>query len=138
MSWTQLQQLTLAVIAGAGTVTAAAQNLVWSAPRNDAALVAGPHDLSAGKVVQSTGGEIIGTVRDVVRNSVTGDPDYVLISTSTGTAAMPFWAARHLLRDAHFVLSPAQLESAPRVPDSMDRTDASWKAAADRYWEAYR
>ena len=120
------------------TLSAAANAATPQTQRNEATLVATPHDVSVGKLVQSPGGEIIGTVSDLVPNASTGEPEYVLIVTSSGTAALPFWAVSHLLRDAHFVLSPAELASAPRVGAGRDRSDAGWKREADRYWQAYR
>lgn len=134
-----LAQLTLLGVLGSVTLAVEAADTQASPDqRSYPALVARPRDLSAGKLVQSSGGEIIGTVSDLVPNASTGEPDYVLIATHDGTAALPFWAVSHLLRDAHFVVSPVELASAPRVPSGERRGDARWKGEADRYWEAYR
>lgn len=94
--------------------------------------------VSAGTVVQSPGGESIGTVKDIVPNSNTGQPDYVVIATRTGTTAVPYSAVVPLFHDGHIVLDRARLESSPRVSASQlqDNGSAEWKKKADRYWEA--
>jgi sporulation protein YlmC with PRC-barrel domain len=94
--------------------------------------------VSAGTVVQSPAGESIGTVKDIVPNTNTGQPDYVVIAMRSGTTAVPYAAVVPLFHDGHVVLDRARLESAPRVSESQlqDTGSAEWKKKADRYWQA--
>jgi hypothetical protein len=104
------------------------------------ALVQRPDDITPGKLVQSPHGEAIGTVRSLVPGSNNGSPDYVLVATRSGTAAIPYWAVVHLLRDAHLVIDRSLLEDAPRVSDDQvsNGADSTWKEQANSYWSSFR
>ncbi|MFL6601314.1 MAG: PRC-barrel domain-containing protein [Steroidobacteraceae bacterium] len=95
--------------------------------------------ISAGSIVQNPAGEPIGRVKDIVPNANTGDPAYVVISTRSGSTAVPYAVIAPMYQDGHIVLDRSRLESAPRVNDSQLREDdsgAKWKKEADRYWES--
>jgi hypothetical protein len=93
-------------------------------------------NVSAGMPVQSTSGEPLGAVRDVVPRP-SGDPGYVVITLPKGgKTAVPYAAATSMLRNGTIVVDRAQLEGAPRVQDSQlqDHSDQGWEKQADRYW----
>jgi hypothetical protein len=96
--------------------------------------------VSAGTVVQTPAGESLGTVKDIVPNSNSGQPDFVLIATRAGTAAVPYATVVPLFHDGHIVLERPRLEGAPRISEDQlqdrDRTSAEWKKQANRYWES--
>lgn len=96
--------------------------------------------VSAGAVVQTSAGESIGSVQDIVPDSRSGQPAYVLLATSSGHIAVPYWAITRLLRDGHIVIERPQLNAAPRVRDKQlhDPSDVMWKKQADQYWSKYR
>jgi hypothetical protein len=92
--------------------------------------------VSAGTVVQSPAGESIGLVKDVVPDTNSGEPAYVLISTRSGNTAVPYSAVALVFHDGRVILDRSRLESAPRVNDRqlLDSSDVTWKKQADRYW----
>ena len=94
--------------------------------------------ISAGSIVQSPAGDPIGRVRDVVPDAKTGEPAYIVISTRSGSTAVPYPAIAPMLQNGHIVLDRSRLESAPRVSNSQlqDNSGAQWKKQADRYWES--
>jgi hypothetical protein len=93
--------------------------------------------ISAGSLVQSPAGQTIGRVKDIVPDTNTGGPAYVVISTRAGSTAVPYAIIAPMFQSGHVVLDRSRLESAPRVRESQlrDRSDGTWKEQADRYWE---
>jgi hypothetical protein len=93
--------------------------------------------ISAGSIVQSPAGQPIGRVKDIVPDTNTGEPAYVVISTRSGSTAVPYAVIAPMFQSGHVVLDRSRLESAPHVRDSQlqDRSDATWKKEAERYWE---
>lgn len=133
--------LTAVVSAGVATAVVAQTEVQTSSPADSPALIQGPGDITAGKLIQSPQGDTIGTVKALVPEIPPhGLPDYVLVATDTGTAAIPYGAVDHMLRDAHLVIDRSLLADAPRVGEDQihNGTDTHWKEAADRYWQAYR
>jgi hypothetical protein len=94
--------------------------------------------ISAGSIVQSPAGQPIGRVKDIVPDTNTGEPAYVVISTRSGSTAVPYAVIAPMFQSGHVVLDRSRLESAPHVRDSQlqDRSDATWKKEAQRYWES--
>jgi hypothetical protein len=95
--------------------------------------------ISAGSIVQSPAGENIGRVKDIVPDASTGEPAYIVIATRSGSTAVPYATIAPMYQNGHVVLDRARLDSAPHVTDDQlrkDNKDASWKKAADRYWES--
>ena len=113
---------------------------VDKSPPDNPSLVVRPKDATAGKLVQSPEGTVIGTVHEVLPEPSNGRPAYILIETDAGVAPLPYWAVNHLLRDAHFVIDRSMLAEAPRIPGSGQPKDgdSGWKAQADSYWSAFR
>jgi hypothetical protein len=143
LSRTRTAWLALTPIAVAlGIATVVAQNAVETdIPPDSPALIQGPYDISAGKLVQSPQGQTIGTVRELVSTYPShGIPDYVLVATRTGTTAIPYGAMDHMLRDAHLVVDPAVLAAAPHVEEDQvhNLANTRWRQEADSYWQAYR
>jgi hypothetical protein len=94
-------------------------------------------NVSAGMPVQSTSGEPLGAVRDVVPRRASGRPGYVVITLPKGgKTAVPYATAVSTMRDGTIVLDRARLEGAPRVQDSQlqNHSDHSWERQADEYW----
>jgi hypothetical protein len=92
--------------------------------------------VSAGMPVQTTSGELLGIVRDVLPNA-SGEPGYVLITTPTGgKTAVPYSTASVMTRNGTIVLDRARLEGAPRIQDSQlqNPSDTSWQKKVDQYW----
>ena len=143
LSRTRTAWLALAPIAAAlGIATVVAQNSVQTdIPPDSPALVQGPHDIVAGKLVQSPQGKTIGTVRELVPTFPShGMPDYVLVATQAGTTAIPYGAMDHMLRDAHLVIDQSVLAAAPHVEEDQihNLANTRWREEADKYWQAYR
>jgi hypothetical protein len=95
--------------------------------------------LSAGSIVQSPAGENIGRVKDIVPDTKTGEPAYVVIATRSGNTAVPYSTIAPMFQSGHVVLDRSRLEAAPHVADEQLRNDNSqavWKKQSDRYWES--
>jgi hypothetical protein len=94
--------------------------------------------ITAGSIVQSPAGEPIGRVRDIVPDANTGEPAYIVISTRSGSTAVPYPTIAPMFQNGHIVLDRSRLESAPRVSDSQlrDNSGSQWKEQANRYWES--
>jgi hypothetical protein len=137
------RSLTAAVCAGAFMSLAQASDPIDNSPSDSPSLVAWPSDITAGKLVQSPEGMVIGTVHDVLREPAGGRPAYIVIATDWGLKAIPSYAIDHLLRDAHIVIDRSTLAGAPQIPgneEPMDDKDAAapWRQQADSYWGRYR
>ena len=108
--------------------------------RAEAGMAQGMSNINAGMGVQSTAGEPIGTVKDVVPNR-SGEPGYVLIVTpSGGRTAVPYSTVSSMTHGGKIVLDRARLEGAPQVKDSQlqDRSNTTWQRQADQYWNGRR
>src|SRR5579862_633331 len=94
--------------------------------------------ITAGSIVQSPAGEPIGRVRDIVPDANTGEPAYIVISTRSGSTAVPYPTIAPMFQNGHIVLDRSRLESAARVSDSQlqDNSGVQWKQQANRYWES--
>ena len=136
--WLALTPITVAL----GIATVVAQTSVQTdIPPDGPGLIQGPGDITAGKVVQSPQGQTIGTVTELVPTfPAHGTPDYVLVATQGGIAAIPYAAMDHMLRDAHLVIDQSILAGAPHVEQDQvhNLANTHWKEEADSYWQAYR
>jgi hypothetical protein len=135
--------MTAAVCAGAFVTLAQASDPIDNSPSDNPSLVARASDVTAGKLVQSPEGMVIGTVHAVLREPASGRPAYIVIATDSGLKPIPSYAIGHLLRDAHIVIGRSTLAGAPRIPGNeapRDDEDAAapWKQQADSYWRGYR
>ncbi len=104
--------------------------------RNSTRMAKGATGVTAGMGVQTTAGEAIGTVKDVVPNA-SGQPGYVLITTpSGGRAAVPYATVSSMTHNGKIVLDRSRLEGAPQVRDSQlqDPANTQWQRQADQYW----
>jgi hypothetical protein len=90
-------------------------------------------------IVKARSGEPMGTVAAVVPNAA-GDPAYVVINEQNGAStthtAMPYAAARHMIRENEIVVDGKRLKGAPRVSDKELQNSAStgWQTKMDNYW----
>ena len=90
-----------------------------------------------GARVQSPAGEAIGTVTDVVPDTETGRPGYVVIATTSGLrTAVPYSAIWPSMHDGRVVLDRGRLESAPPLHEQelRDTSNTQWQKQADQYW----
>jgi hypothetical protein len=95
--------------------------------------------VTAGMGVQSTGGDSIGTVTDVVPSATSGSPAYIMIVTTSGnTTAVPYATVAPMVRNDKIVMDRARLEGAPKVDVSQvqDRSDTQWQKQVNQYWKA--
>jgi sporulation protein YlmC with PRC-barrel domain len=89
-----------------------------------------------GKTVQTSTGEKLGKVSDVMVDESQGG-EYLLISYGDNRfAAVPAARARSMMKKDVLVLDREQLEKAPALKDQEWRTSSSrdWSKSADRYW----
>jgi hypothetical protein len=105
---------------------------------SDPTLVPTPNDIVPGKLLQSPQGSRIGTVRNVMADSMNGRTAYVWVSSDSGLTPIPYAAMSHLLRDAHIVIDRSIFEAAPRFSEAQMGSEDTWKNAADEYWHVYR
>jgi hypothetical protein len=129
-----------AFFVGALMPLAQAADPVDQSPPDNPSIVARATDVTAGKIVQSPQGTIIGRVHDVLPEPSNGQPAYIMIDTDSGVTPLPYWAIGHLLRDAHIVIDRSLLAEAPRIPGGGEPRygDTRWKEQADSYWSAFR
>jgi hypothetical protein len=93
--------------------------------------------ITSGMDVQSHQGQQVGTVIRVVNDS-SGKPAYVVISDQSGSdTAVPYRAAKHMVRGGKILVDAKRLQSAPKVPESQlqDTSNTDWQGKADSYWE---
>src|SRR5689334_6617618 len=136
---------TLAVLTALGALSSAAlaQDDTPPAGANERAAgverqIAGdtkPKDKLVGLPVESSSGEQLGSVVDIVRDK-SGKPTYAVVAIDTDTTAVPYDKALGMLRGNKVVMSQAKLAQAPKVKQSewLDETHSSWRAQSDRYW----
>jgi hypothetical protein len=88
--------------------------------------------------VESSSGQSLGSVSHVVPG-LNGQQSsgYVVVSGADNMSVpVPYRMASAMVRDGKLVLSPSQLEHAPKIaPEDMQNSaDHSWRVKADRYW----
>lgn len=91
-----------------------------------------------GTAVQTRNGELLGSVESIVTDT-SGSAAYVVVASSSGArTAIPYPTALALLHDGHIVVSRPRLEGSPlvRADEVRDRTNVTWRAKTDRYWNA--
>jgi sporulation protein YlmC with PRC-barrel domain len=106
-------------------------------PRPRSGIDARVGGVTAGTPVQSTRGESLGTVKDIVPDLNSGRPAYVLIESGKARTAVPYSSIVPLVHDGHIVVDRVRLESAPQVREAdVQALDAGahWRREADRYW----
>jgi hypothetical protein len=89
-----------------------------------------------GLEVQSTTGQRLGTVIDVIPDA-NGEAAYAVISTGTDTAtAAPYASVSAMVRGGKVVVERALLENSPQVAQSdlHDKANTKWRQQADTYW----
>lgn len=108
-----------------------------STPHQKGAMrMAAAGSITSGMDVQSHQGRQLGTVTNVVNDS-SGKPAYVVIADQSGSnTAVPYMAARHMVRGNKLTVDPQRLQNAPKVPESQlqDNSNTSWQGKADSYW----
>jgi hypothetical protein len=98
-----------------------------------------PKDKLVGLTVESSTGEQLGSVVDIVRDD-TGEPTYAVVSIDNDTTAVPYATATEMVRDGKVIMSSSRLSGAPKVKQTewMDKSDSTWRNEADRYWGTTR
>ena len=94
-----------------------------------------PQDKLVGLPVETSSGQQLGSVVDIVRDK-SGTPTYAVVAIDTDTTAVPYDTAMAMVRNDKVIMSPAKLASAPKVKQSewLDQTHTNWRADSDRYW----
>lgn len=92
------------------------------------------------QVVTSDGKEI-GAVSDVMADSATGAPTYVVIAavpaaTGTEATAIPYSTATGMVRDGKLIIEQEKLAGAPKVdPEQLKNpSSTAWQSESDSYW----
>jgi hypothetical protein len=98
-----------------------------------------PKDRLVGLPVETSAGQQLGSVVDIVRDK-SGKPTYAVVAIDTDTTAVPYDTALGMVRNDKVIMSPAKLSAAPKVKQSewLDQTHSSWRAESDRYWSGAR
>jgi len=96
-------------------------------------------DELVGLPVESSGGEQLGSVVDVVRDA-SAVPAYVIVAIDNDTTAVPYDTARSMVRGDKVVMNPTRLTNSPKVKQTQwqNTSDESWRTQADRYWGSTR
>ena len=94
-----------------------------------------PKDKLVGLPVETSTGETLGSVVDIVRNKA-GTPTYAVVAIDNDTTAVPYDTAVGMIHGDKVIMSQAKLSAAPKVKQSewLDQTSSSWRTQSDRYW----
>jgi sporulation protein YlmC with PRC-barrel domain len=94
-----------------------------------------------GLQVVTSSGEEIGAVTDVMADSATGAPTYVVIaavpaSAGTDSTAIPYGTATSMVRDGKLIIEQEKLAGAPKVDSQAlkDPASTAWQSESDSYW----
>jgi hypothetical protein len=98
-----------------------------------------PKDKLVGLTVETSAGQPIGSVVDIVRDDK-GMPTYVVIAIDNDTTAVPYETASGMVRDGKLIMNQSRLANAPKVKQSewLDQTTSKWRTESDRYWGSTR
>ena len=93
-------------------------------------------DQLVGASVVSPSGTAIGKIVDVVFDSV-AQPSYIVITSETGSAAVPYSVASSMKSGNSVVIDQKRLQSAPKVKEGEWRSQSgsTWQQDANRYWD---
>jgi hypothetical protein len=96
--------------------------------------------IAVGLQVQSSTGASLGTVVDVISDSSSSSPSYVVISSAGETVAVPYSAVGSMMHNGAIVMDQARLQGAPKVRQSQLRDPSSmdWQSQANQYWGSMR
>jgi hypothetical protein len=98
-----------------------------------------PKDKLVGLPVESSTGQQLGSVVDIVRDKM-GKPTYAVVAIDNDTTAVPYDTAAMMVRDGKVIMSSTRLSGSPKVKQTewMDHADSSWRSETDRYWGTTR
>jgi hypothetical protein len=94
-----------------------------------------PKDKLVGLPVETSSGQQLGSVVDIVRDT-TGTPSYAVVAIDNDTTAVPYATATAMVRGDKVVMSQQRLADAPKVKQTewLDQTSSKWRTESDRYW----
>jgi hypothetical protein len=94
-----------------------------------------PKDKLVGLPVETSDGQPIGSVVDIVRDTA-GTPTYAVVAIDNDTTAVPYSTVAGMVRDGKVIMSQSRLVGAPKVKQTewLDQTSSKWRTEADRYW----
>ena len=94
-----------------------------------------PQDELVGLPVETSAGQSLGSVVDIVRDKA-GTPTYAVVAIDNDTTAVPYDTATAMIHNGKVIMSQAKLSGAPKVKQSewLDQTSSSWRTQSDRYW----
>ena len=98
-----------------------------------------PKDKLVGLSVETSAGEPLGSVVDIVRDK-SGKPTYAVVAIDNDTTAVPYDTAVSMVRNGKVIMSQSKLAGAPKVKQSewLDQTSSTWRTQSDRYWGSTR
>lgn len=98
-----------------------------------------PTDKLVGLPVETSAGQSLGSVVDIVRDRA-GKPTYAVVAIDNDTTAIPYDTAASMIHNDKVIMSQAKLSGAPKVKQSewLDQTSSAWRSQADRYWGSSR
>jgi hypothetical protein len=98
-----------------------------------------PKDKLVGLPVETSSGQQLGSVVDIVRDKA-GTPTYAVIAIDNDTAAVPYDTATAMIHNGKVVMTQAKLSGAPKVKQSewLDQASSTWRTQADKYWGSTR
>ena len=94
-----------------------------------------PKDKLVGLPVETSSGQQLGSVVDIVRD-IAGTPSYAVVAIDNDTTAVPYATATAMIRGDKVVMSQQRLADAPKVKQTewLDQTSSKWRTESDRYW----
>jgi hypothetical protein len=94
-----------------------------------------PKDKLVGLPVETSSGQQLGSVVDIVRDTA-GTPSYAVVAIDNDTTAVPYATATAMIRGDKVVMSQQRLADAPKVKQTewLDQTSSKWRTESDRYW----
>jgi hypothetical protein len=102
----------------------------------------GGSDITSGLAVESTSGEPLGTVSEVVPGAGGSHHGYVVIAgagAGAGASAtpVPYSTASTMMNNGRLVFDKSKFDEAPKVEQSQlqDPSNKAWQKKADGYWK---
>jgi hypothetical protein len=94
-----------------------------------------PKDQLVGLPVETSSGQSLGSVVDIVRDR-SGTPTYAVVAIDNDTTAVPYDTAAAMIHNGKVIMSQAKLADAPKVKQSewLDQASSGWRKQSDRYW----
>jgi hypothetical protein len=112
-----------------------------SSPHQRSATHMAKSEIASGMEAQSTSGEPLGTVSEVVPKGGSEHGYVIIYGTSSGAGAsttpVPYSTASTMMKHGRLVFDKSKFDEAPKVEQSQlqDESNKSWQKKADGYWK---